>query len=45
MAPAARAEAGAEDFPLTTKMIVEVPTAHITEVADAVDEAINRLAA
>jgi hypothetical protein len=32
-------------LPLTTKMIVEVPTSHITEVADAVDEAINRLAA
>jgi hypothetical protein len=33
-------------LPLTTKMIVEVPTSRITEeVADAVDEAINRLAA
>jgi hypothetical protein len=32
-------------LPLTTKLIVEVPTSRITEVADAVDEAINRLAA
>jgi hypothetical protein len=32
-------------LPLTTKMIVEVPTSRITEVADAVDEAMNRLAA